>query len=71
MTEKYRPPYSITPAILRLVGEIGEWIGRYTAADTGFAPQLRRGNRNTYHPGIAGYREQYSYIGTSHSGSRW
>ncbi len=46
MTEVYRPPYTITPAILRLVGEIGEWIGRYSvAADASLSPRLRRGNR--------------------------
>lgn len=46
MTGVYRPPYTITPAILRLVGEIGEWIGRYSvAADASHSPHLRRGNR--------------------------
>lgn len=40
------PPYSVTPTILRLVGEIGEWIGRYSvAADVSLSPRLRRGNR--------------------------
>lgn len=27
---KYRPPYAITPAIVNLIAEIGEIIGRYT-----------------------------------------
>jgi len=27
---EYRPPYTITSAILKLVAEIGEVIGRYT-----------------------------------------
>jgi len=46
MTDVYRPPYTITPAIIRLVGEIGEWIGRYSvAADASLSPRLRRGNR--------------------------
>src|SRR4030042_641268 len=40
------PPHSVTPTILRLVGEIGEWIGRYSAAaDASLSPRLRRGNR--------------------------
>jgi hypothetical protein len=27
---KYQPPHTITPAIVHLVAEIGETIGRYT-----------------------------------------
>ena len=42
----YQPPYSLTPAILRLVAEIGEAIGRYAwLADRALTPQLRRENR--------------------------
>ena len=55
MTDLYRPPYTVTPAILRLVGEIGEWIGRYSvAADASLSPRLRRGNRiRTIHASLA------------------
>ena len=46
MKSLYHPPYSVTPAILRLVGELSEWIGRYSvAADATLSPRLRRGNR--------------------------
>jgi Fic family protein len=48
MTSKspYPPPYTITPAILRLVAAISEWIGRYTViAETALTPRLRRENR--------------------------
>jgi Fic family protein len=42
----YQPPYTITPAILRWVAEISEWIGRYTAiAEIALTPRLRRKNR--------------------------
>lgn len=42
----YQPPYSLTPAILRLVAEISEAIGRYAGlADRALTPQLRRENR--------------------------
>lgn len=55
MTDPYSPPYTVTPAILRLVGEIGEWIGRYSvAADASLSPRLRRGNRiRTIHASLA------------------
>lgn len=44
--DPYRPPYSLTPTILRLVAEISEVIGRYTAlADSQLTPRLRRQNR--------------------------
>ncbi|MDD5306750.1 MAG: hypothetical protein PHU25_05450 [Deltaproteobacteria bacterium] len=33
MTTAYHPPYSSTPAMIRLVGEIGESIGRHGALD--------------------------------------
>lgn len=46
MTAPYRPPYSRTPAIVRLVAEIGESIGRHQAlADGTRAPLLGRGDR--------------------------
>lgn len=48
MTKKseYQPPYTITPAILNLVAEIGEIIGRYTVlAEQNLTPRLRRKNR--------------------------
>jgi Fic family protein len=42
----YQPPHTLTPAILRLVAEIGEAIGRYTAlADSELTPRLRGENR--------------------------
>lgn len=42
----YTPPYSITPAILLLVVEIGEWLGRREALASGdLTPRLRRDNR--------------------------
>jgi Fic family protein len=46
MRKTYKPPYTITPAILRTVEEIGELIGRYTAiTEAKLTPMLRRGNR--------------------------
>lgn len=45
----YNPPFQITSAILALVAEISEQIGRWSLSlgegDEGFSPQLRRGNR--------------------------
>ena len=42
----YQPPYVITPAILNLVAEISELIGRYTMlAEQNLTPRLRRENR--------------------------
>jgi len=42
----YKPPYDRTPTILRLVAEISESIGRYTAfSEQTLTPQLRRANR--------------------------
>lgn len=42
----YRPPYTLTPSILRLVAEIGEVVGRYTAlSEQSLTPRLRRENR--------------------------
>jgi len=41
----YQPPYTITPAIVNLVTEIGETIGRYTVlAKQNLTPRLRREN---------------------------
>ena len=48
MREKteYRPPYAITSAILKVVAEIGEIIGRYIVlAEQNQTPRLRRENR--------------------------
>jgi Fic family protein len=43
---KYQPPYTITPAIVNLVAEIGETIGRYSVlAEQNLTPRLRRENR--------------------------
>jgi len=43
---KYQPPYAITPAIVNLVAEISETIGRYTVlAERNLTPRLRRENR--------------------------
>lgn len=43
---KYQPPYTITSAIVNLVAEIGETIGRYTVlAEQNLTPRLRRENR--------------------------
>ena len=43
---EYQPPHTITPAILNLVAEIGEAIGRLSfLADTAKALRLRRINR--------------------------
>lgn len=43
---RYQPPLTITPAILALVEEIGEALGRWSATQpSGLSPVLRRGNR--------------------------
>ncbi len=43
---KYQPPYSLTQAIVNLVAEIGELLGRYTAlAEQKLTPRLLRENR--------------------------
>lgn len=43
---KYQPPYTITPAIVNLIAEISETIGRYSAlAEQSLTPRLRRENR--------------------------
>lgn len=55
VNQRYKPPYTLTPAILNFVAEIGEAIGRYTAtADRYLTPQLRRENRiRTIHASLA------------------
>lgn len=43
---RYQPPLTLTPAMLALVAEIGEQVGRLSARhDAALTPQLRRGNR--------------------------
>lgn len=43
---KYNPPFTITPAIVNLIAEIGETIGRYTVlAEQHLTPRLRRKDR--------------------------
>lgn len=45
-SEHYQPPYTITPAILHLVADICETIGRYSArGEQNLTPRLRRENR--------------------------
>lgn len=44
--ETYQPPYTLTPAIVNLVAEISELIGRYSVlSEQNLTPRLRRGNR--------------------------
>lgn len=46
MAALYRPPYTITPVMLRLVADLSEAVGRYSAlAEQRMTPQLRRENR--------------------------
>ncbi len=46
MTDRYTPPYRITPAILHSIEEIGEALGKLRAgSDSAVVPALRRGNR--------------------------
>lgn len=51
----YQPPYTITPAIVNLVAEISETIGRYTVlAEQSLTLRLRRENRiRTIHASLA------------------
>ncbi len=51
----YKPPYSITPLILSLAAEIGEFVGRHSALSEGdLLPRLRRENRiRTLHASLA------------------
>lgn len=52
---KYKPVYTITPVMLGLIGEIGEWIGRLlVVSDKTFTPRLRRANRiRTIHASLS------------------
>jgi len=46
MNSVYRPPYTLTPAIVNLIAGISETIGRYTVlAEQNLTPRLRRENR--------------------------
>ena len=46
MNSVYRPPYTLTPAIVNLVAGISEIIGRYIVlAEQNLTPRLRRENR--------------------------
>ena len=46
MSTDYQPPFTLSLTILRLVGEISEWMGRYSVTSgAALTPQLRRGNR--------------------------
>lgn len=53
--QAYKPPYSITPLILSLAAEIGEFVGRHSAlSEEGLLPHLRRENRiRTLHASLA------------------
>ncbi len=55
MSQGYKPPYSITPEILRLTALVSEAIGRVTALhDNAKAIRLRRANRiRTIHGSLA------------------
>jgi len=55
MSDRYQPPYTITPFILNLIAEICECIGRYFAKpETAIKPYLRRTNRiRTIHASLA------------------
>jgi Fic family protein len=46
MDSAYKPPYTLTAAMLNAVAEIAELVGRYTATtESALTPTLRRGNR--------------------------
>lgn len=42
---RYQPPFTITPAILHLVEEIGEHLGHWSVSAGELSPRLRRSNR--------------------------
>ncbi len=43
MNDTYEPPYKLTPSILKLVGEITEWIGMYSIISKSYmTPKLRK-----------------------------
>ena len=45
-TDRYTPPYRITPGILHSIEQIGEALGNLRAvSDSAVVPVLRRGNR--------------------------
>ena len=44
-TNSYQPPYNLTPAMFRMVEEIGEALGQLQAESYSVEPHLRRGNR--------------------------
>ena len=51
---KYKPPFTITPAILRLVSEISELVGHVQALSGSTSPFLRKENRiRTIHASLA------------------
>jgi len=51
---RYQPPFSITPAILNLVVEIGELLGHWSAQTGRQSPLLRKENRiRTIHASLA------------------
>ena len=51
---KYKPPFTITPVILRLVSEISELVGHVQALSGSASPLLRRENRiRTIHASLA------------------
>jgi Fic family protein len=55
MTDRYTPPYRITPTILHSIEQIGEALGNLRAgSDSAVVPVLRRGNRiKTVHASLA------------------
>mgnify|MGYP001291746302 FL=1 len=51
---KYKPPFTITPVILRLVSEISELVGHVQALSGSTSPFLRKENWIwTIHPSLA------------------
>ena len=51
---KYKPPFTITPVILRLVSEISELVGHVQALSGSTSPFLRKENRiRTIHASLA------------------
>lgn len=55
MSDRYQPPYTITPLILNLIAEICECIGHYfIKSEDAVKPRLRRANRiRTIHASLA------------------
>lgn len=51
---KYKPPFTITPVILRLVSEISELVGHVQALSGSTSPLLCKENRiRTIHASVA------------------